>query len=375
MKRLTTRAAVLVGCVVAGGSCSSYVPIDSEQQLRAALRDRLSAEQAASIVVPFALPPEVTSVIDQRLLTNANERRRVDAVLDYIFSELKLEYSLAPTRDAAETFRSRRGNCLSFTNLFVAIARRQRLNPFYVEVTDYQRWNYRDGQVVSQGHIVAGLYVANELQTFDFLPYRPKSYKSFRPIDEARATAHFYNNLGAEALFEGDIERAAELIGLAHRIAPDFVKATNNLGVVLSRQGRFDEAAELFRKGLAFEPEDIALLTNLAALERRLGRRQEAEQLLASIEGVNNTNPFFFLAQAEAALAANELDKAKKLLVEALRRDSEAPEVHVGFVKFYLAEGDYAKARHHLARALRADPSNGEAQRLGALLAVAKGSS
>jgi Tfp pilus assembly protein PilF len=349
-------------------ACSTYRPIDSVAQLRTQLVPRIGAERAAQIAVPFALSEDIVGEIERRLPSAANEKRRVDAVQDFIFSDLQLRYSLTPTRDANQTFRSRLGNCLSFSNLFVAIARTQRLNPFYVEVVDYQRWNYRDGQVVSQGHIVAGLYVANQLQTFDFLPYRAKSYKSFQPIDEARATAHYYNNLGAEALFDGDQVSAERWISLAYEIAPDFVKAINNLAVVRSREGRFEEAADLYRKGLTYEPEDIALLTNLAALDRRMGRAAEADRLTATIEGANNTNPFFFLAQAEVALAANDLDKAKRLLIEALRRDSEAPEVHVGFVKFYLAEGDTERARHHLERALKADPSNAEARKLAALL-------
>ena len=54
--------------------------------------------------------------------------------------------------------------------------------------------------VVSQGHIVAGMYLDGVLRTFDFLPYRQKAYKDFKPIDDLTAAAHYYNNLGAEAL-------------------------------------------------------------------------------------------------------------------------------------------------------------------------------
>lgn len=102
-------------------------------------------------------------------------------MLDFVFSELRLKYALLPTRDAVGTYQAREGNCLSFVNLFVGLARSFRLNPYYVEVTDYQKWSFRDGQVLSQGHIVAGMVVAGQLKTYDFLPYRPKSYKTFPP--------------------------------------------------------------------------------------------------------------------------------------------------------------------------------------------------
>ena len=113
-----------------------------------------------------------------------------------------LEYELTPTRSADRAALEGKGNCMSFVNLFVGLGRENRLNPFYVEVKDYQRWNYQDGVVVSRGHIVAGLYVDGDLRTYDFLPYAPKSYKDFKPIEDLTAMAHHYNNLGAEALMD-----------------------------------------------------------------------------------------------------------------------------------------------------------------------------
>ena len=43
-------------------------------------------------------------------------------------------------------------------------------------------------------------------------------------------------------------------------------------------------------------------------------------------------------------------------------------EVHVGFVKVYVALGDLEKARHHLERALKLDATNPEAQELAQML-------
>ena len=99
---------------------------------------------------------------------------------DFVFESLDLQYELSPTRDAIGTFQARSGNCLSFVNLFVGMSREVQLNPFYVEVTDFQRWNYREGVVVSQGHIVAGMSVDGELSTFDFLPYQAQGLPGFQ---------------------------------------------------------------------------------------------------------------------------------------------------------------------------------------------------
>ena len=58
---------------------------------------------------------------------------------------------------------------------------------------------------------------------------------------------------------------------------------------------------------------------------------------------------------------------------QALRRESELPEVHVGLAKVFLAAGDLESARHHIDRALKLDATHTEARRFAALLAERKG--
>lgn len=367
----TGTAALAAGLSLAG--CTQYETFDAAAHLRELYRQQMGSREAARIAVPFELDEEIIQLLEASYKPGPNELRRIEQVLDIIFRRRNLQYSLTPTRNAVETFRAREGNCLSFVNLFVGIARYQRLAPFYVEVTDYQRWNYREGLVVSRGHIVAGMYVKGELRTYDFLPYRTKSYKDFKPIDDLTAAAHYYNNLGAEALLAGDTERALAQLTIAHRIAPSFVKSLNNLGVAHARRGETDEAIATYRRGLQIDADNVALLTNLARAYQDAGRTEEAMATIQRVEVSNNTNPFFFIYQGDLALAQGKLDTALEYMAEALRRDSEVPEVHLGLVKVYMAMGDLKRARHHLSRALRLDATNPEAQRFANLLAEEPG--
>jgi len=324
--------------------------------------------RAEEVTIPFELDDEIRTIVDSRVNPAGDDQSRVDAIRDFIFGPLDLQYSLTPTRTAVETFEARQGNCLSFVNLFVGISRYMRMAPFYVEVEDYQRWNYHEGTVVSRGHIVAGVYVDGNLSTFDFLPYQPKSYRKFQPLDDLTALAHYYNNLGAEALIEGDVDRAEELLDLAVALAPDFAKAANNYGVMLLRRGESAQAETVLARALGTEPENVALLTNLARALQRQGRSGEAEALLAKMEGVRNTNPFYFIARGEMALARGEPDEALELMRKAFRLESESPEVHVGLVKAYVALGELERARHHVERALKLDATNSEAREYAVLL-------
>lgn len=362
------RRLLFVGLLALAAACSQYQPFDSAAHLRGEYAKQLGTDGATRVVVPFELDAERLAALDERIRPALDERRRVDQVIDYIFNRLDLEYSLQPTRTAVETFTAREGNCLSFVNLFVGVARHLRLNPFYVEVTDYQRWNHREGLLVSQGHIVAGMMVKGKMQTFDFLPYRAKAYKDFKPIDDLTAAAHYYNNLGAEALLGGDLERATTLLTTATVIAPRFERGFNNLGVALARARDYEGALAAYRKGLAIDPENVALLTNVAGTYQRLGRSVQASEILAKIDGAQNTNPYFFVYRGELALAAGNTDKALEYLVEAMRRDTEFPEVHIALVKLYMELGDLQRARHHLGRALQLDATNDEARKYALML-------
>lgn len=368
--RRPTRRVVLsaAGGMALLAACSTYQPFDTAAYLRATFEQRLPDELEGRVRIPFELDEAHRAEVEQAIVRSGSERDRAALIESFIFGRLGLRYALTPTRDADGTFTQREGNCLSFVNLFVGIGRYVGMNPFYVEVEDYQRWNYKDGVVLSRGHIVAGMRIDGDLSTFDFLPYRPKAYRSFKPIDDLTATAHFYNNLGAEALMEDDVAGALPDLEIAHALAPDFEKALNNLGIAYTRLGRQAEAIALYDRGLALYPTSVPLLNNLARAYQDGGRDEEAEALLARLEEVNETNPYFFVYRGEVALARGDVDGALEHMRHALRIDNDNPEVHVGLAKVFLARADLERASFHIDRALRLDATHDEARRYAALL-------
>lgn len=369
-KAVSLKVALVLAALTASAACGPLPgprTFDSAEYVREEYASRTSLPPD-DLAVPFELSEEIRQIVDKRLNPGAREQERVDQVIDFIFGGLDLRYERSPTRSAVETFSTRSGNCLSFVNLFVGVARRVHLNPFYVEVKDHQRWNVSHGSVVSHGHIVAGLRIDGDLATFDFLPYRAKSYRDFNPISDIKATAHYYNNLGAEALLDGEMERALRLTEIAVALAPDFDKALNNQGVALLRMGRADEALELYRRGLELDPESVALLTNIARAYQSLGRQEKADEYLARLEGLRSSNPFFYVYRGETALVDGDTETALRYMRKAYKRDSELPEVHVGLVKVYLALGQRERALHHVERALQLDATHREARKYAAML-------
>jgi tetratricopeptide (TPR) repeat protein len=362
-------AALLVGLTVAQSGCSqNQSPFDSSGFVRNEIVQRAGPEVSSQVEIPFAINDEVRNAFHAFTRLGATEDERTTELLDFIFHQLGLVYERSPTRDALGSFRERKGNCLSFVNLFVGMARDIRLNPFYVEVTDYQRWNHQEGMVISQGHIVAGMYLDGSLKTFDFIPYQEKAYRNFRPIDDLTAVAHFYNNLGAEALMAGNVPEARRLVTLATQVAPKFPNALNNLGVCMARTGDLTGALEKYKLALVGEPGNSMVLTNMMHVYQQQGKVTEAAEIETRVEAANTGNPFFYLYLGEMALARGDTAKAMDHMVHALRLESDLAEVQLGLVKVYLAQGDLEHARHFLARALELDATDKEAQKYVRLL-------
>jgi tetratricopeptide (TPR) repeat protein len=361
--------ALLAGLTAAQDGCSqNQSAFDSGGFVRGQILQQAGPEVSSQVEIPFAVDDEVRTAFHRFTRLGASEHERTTQLLDFIFHQLGLTYERTPTRDAMASFRQRKGNCLSFVNLFVGMARDSRLNPFYVEVTDYQRWNHQEGMVISQGHIVAGMYLDGALKTFDFIPYQEKAYRNFRPISDLTAVAHYYNNLGAEALMAGNLAEARRLVTLATRVAPRFPNALNNLGVCMVRAGELAGALEKYQLALAADPGNSMVMTNMMRVYQEQGRVKEATEIEARVEEANTGNPFFYLYLGEMALARGDTAKALDHMVHALRLESDLAEVQLGLVKVYLAQGDLERARHFLARALELDASDKEAQKFVRLL-------
>jgi tetratricopeptide (TPR) repeat protein len=361
--------ALLAGLTAAQGGCSqNQTAFDSGGYVRGEIVQQAGPEISSQIEIPFAIDDEVRTAFHSFTRLGAKEHERASELVDFIFRQLGLTYERTPTRDAMATYHQRKGNCLSFVNLFVGMAREIRLNPFYVEVTDYQRWNHQEGMVISQGHIVAGMYLDGSLKTFDFIPYQEKAYRNFRPISDLTAVAHYYNNLGAEALIAGNVAEARRLVTLATRVAPRFPNALNNLGVCMVRTGDLAGALEKYQLALAGDPGNSIVMTNMMRVYQEQGRVKEAAEIEVKVEAANTGNPFFFLYLGEMALARGETAKALDHMVHALRLQNDLAEVQLGLVKVYLAQGDMEHARHFLARALEIDATDKEAQKYARLL-------
>jgi Flp pilus assembly protein TadD len=296
-------------------------PVDSAPPITAAQAYRLDDDMRAFV------DTSIGSAVDPRtkLLRLFDSMKR-----DGLF---RLVYSGIETRPADVTFRERRGNCLSFTMMFVALARDAGLNVKYQIVDVPPSWSSETELIVVRNHINAVVKTGSDSNTLvDFNLFDAKANYPRHDVDDAHVLGLFYANLGAEALVDKEYELAFRYLRESARVAPRSIAPWVNLGALYSRQGVSDYAEAAYLRALAIEPSNRSALNNLARLYTTRGDTELAAFYTQRVRRYQDANPYFHYSLARDAYVNGRFDEALDEVHRALRLKRDDPE-------FYLLRG------------------------------------
>ena len=245
-----------------------------------------------------------------------------------------LDYQNEQTLTASETFHGGAGNCLAFTNLFVALAREARLDVSYQQVQVPALWTGDGDLAILNQHVNVRVRDAASKrfppghQEVDFnLPGLRSSYPQ-RPIKDSHVDALFYNNLGAQAMQAGN-PREAFIYFLKAIATNDDVAATwSNLGVLYQRHDQPDHAESAFHRALQAEPGHRPAMSNLSRLYEQQGLSSLAEVYRERIRSHQQRNPYYHLFLAEQAYADGRADDALAAINQAIRLRKDEHRFH-----------------------------------------------
>lgn len=306
------------------------------------------------------LPDPIVSELNERVVKRSRlADRRLDLLVDYMFDDdgLDFSYVVGPTRDAAETYVTREGNCLSFTLLFLALAEHAGINAAAREVRVPLNWR-RDGSALFEsGHVNVLVRTEARRAIVDFEPdpdlsRRLSNTPRSNRISRDRVLAHFYNNRAAELLGEGKPGLARLWSERAVTLDPDFTAALNNRGVIEARLGENDRALAFYRRALAIDADNRSTLFNMHELFRRSGQQQRAQEVLDRLEGLRSRDPYVHWALARNLERLDELERAGRLYRRAIRMKDDDPLFHTGLARVALALGDDERAERALSQAM-----------------------
>lgn len=359
---------VLIAGLSAGGAWSARAAstVTAEEVLRA---DRLGAtgDPTTSIASSevLALSDEMREFLDRNVNPGATAKFKMQQLVDALMGtkDFRLEYD-EDTRTASETFRLRRGNCLSFTVLFVALARGVDLQAEFQEVEIPPDWSTREDVFVLNLHINVRVDLRDGgIRAVDFNIGDFKSTYEVEVIPDRRAIAHFFNNMGVERMQTGKVEEAVAFFRRAIlETDGDFGPAWNNLGTLYRKAGLFEYAEAAYFEALEVDRRDAVAMSNLERIYREVGDPEKAEVYREKVDSHRMRNPHLRYALARKAFENRDFDAAIDHLKFAARHAPDRGDYSFLLGVCYLVSGDPAKARRWVERAERAAETDEERQ-------------
>ncbi|UYB51001.1 tetratricopeptide repeat protein [Xanthomonas sp. AM6] len=300
------------------------------------------------------VPPALHALVQQRVDPHASREQRLQQLVRLAFDAdgLDLQYDAKATHSVAESYATRRVNCLSFTLLFVVLARDAGLDAQVQEVGRVLSW-YQDGDALyNAGHVNVGVRIDGRRGSIDLDRSVLMDRRGPRPISDRRALAHYYNNRGAELMADGALPAAQQHLAMALQMDRDFAAAWNNLGVLALRQGDTQAAAQDYATALAVDPGHVSTLSNAASLYRRLGDSRREAAMLARLQRVQLTDPFHQYLLGNEAERRQDYAAAIGYYRHALRLYDGAHLLYFALARAYLLSGDQRRAHRAMQQAL-----------------------
>lgn len=328
-------------------------------QLFAPPSQRISADDVFALSAPMKQYLNSAEITHQ-LHAKGMQQGLFDAL--YSKNQLKLDYNSERTRNAAQTFSARSGNCLSLVIMTTAFAKELGLPVRYQTVRMDQAWTRSNDIYFASGHVNLTLgkkftgavakYDQSAQMTIDFLPPEDTAGQRRQDIDEKTIVAMYMNNQAAETLAAHKLDDAYWWARAAIGQDPRFLASYNTLGVIYRRHGNLQEAANAFRLVSEREPDNTIVMFNLAGTLNDLGQLAESKALSARLAQLQPDAPFQAFNLGMAAMRAGDFNTAKQQFAKEIARDPYYHEFHYWLGIACLRLGETDQAARHLSIAL-----------------------
>lgn len=366
----------LLWCAVAlcVGGCATPPPAPAPAaQL---FHDQLFKPPAAPIDTRaiFAVNDQMRDYLKHKLVRRAGERDARRALFEALYQrdQLKLEYDSAMTRNAAQTFEARAGNCLSLVIMTAALARELNFTVQFQQIHMDELWSRSGNLYFASTHVnlVLGkklksqldgpLYDNSNTLTVDFIPIPPKARESARLLEEATIVAMYLNNRAAELLVAGSVDDAYWAARQAVEADPDFVNAYNTLAVVYQNHGAPAQAEQALRYALRRAPDNTIFLSNLAQSLEAQQRMAEAAEVRTRLARLEPYPPFHFFNLGRQAVELGDYGRARLLFERELERTPDYHEFHYWLALCHYHLGNLRAADKHMKQALDNSTTRGD---------------
>lgn len=272
-----------------------------------------------------------------------------------------ITYSAYDTITGIEAFEQRQANCISYTLLFVAMARHLGLKAEVNEVELPPTWDMRATDTfLLMRHVNAKVFMPRANNTFvrvigtadvsdivvDLEMRRYRSHYKQQVISKELVAAQFYSNRGMELAAEGNVRDGFLHLRKALLMSQEPSYIWSNFGSFYRRQKLLPEAEAIYLHGLAINPRDYNIMHNLAGLYKDMGKLEQSEYYQKRVRQYRNANPYFMYKRAEEKMKKNDLQGALTLIKKAIKKEENEARFYRLAIDIYDQLGEVGNAQY-----------------------------
>jgi len=326
------------------------------------LKDIEPIDEIADVDV-LAVSPRMEEFLKRYILPYRDRNTRLDLLVATVSKTgtLGFNYGEDHTLTASEAFDQRTGNCISFANMLIALARRSGLHAQYQEITRLPDWAAQDDTILVLKHINVVMGTASHRYVVDVSGIEFKRTARRRLLQDDRAKAMYFSNIGAMSLLENDLATAYAYLDKAIDTSPAVTNSWINLGVVYSRNGQFDDAILAQQTALEIDAEEYSALSNLYVVYSAQEDFEAAELISNRVEKYRRKNPYYLLALSDEEFALANYGESIRILQRAIKKKDGEYRFYSALAKSQYMNGMTTEAHSSLQRARDMAPEEKQA--------------
>lgn len=269
-------------------------------------------------------------------------------------------YSAYHTNTGIAAFEHRQANCLSYTLMYVAMARYLGLKADVNEVILPPTWDMRAGDTyLFMRHVNAKVFMPRRRSlswvrvvdtaemgdiVVDLEMRRFKAHYKQRVIGKDLVAAQFYSNRGMELAAEGNTTAAFLYLRKALLMSEEPSYIWSNFGSFYRRHKFYAQAEAIYLHGLSINPRDYTIMHNLAGLYHEVGDDAKHKEYQHRVRIHRNANPYYMFKRAEDLVVKGDDNQALLLLKKAIKKEKDEQRFYRLASEIYERKGDTQNA-------------------------------
>lgn len=295
-----------------------------------------------------------------------SDRQRMNHLHQSITSNaiLDVKYAVDAEGGAQDVFHRGTANCLSYANLFVALAREAGLDANFQWVKVRPQWSRVGERVAVRLHVNVIVALRNGQEYIvDIDPLLPFETTSHHVLSDTDALALYHNNIAMGALSRNEIDEAWIQAVRALQLSPKMSLLWVNIGAIYRVAGQHEDAQSSYFTALALNSQDRSAMNNLVVLYSLEGNEEKAKYWSDQVARYRTNNPWYHAWLGDKAGEAGDWSQALMHYSDARRHDSEDDRLQYAVGQIHYQLGDLTEAHRFVAMAIETANTTGGLRR------------